>query len=365
MSYTYCIRTRKVGTHLTFEDREELEAIVRRNEQSSKKARLSLREIARRMGVSPATICRELRRGAVTLLDYTYREYVSYSALIAQHDYDLHASAKGPQLKIGSNYALVERIEELILKKHHSPYAVTEVLKKEGWFDTESFSPRTLYHYIHAEIFPNVTLRDLPRKGKGCKQKSKKVTRRIKDVDAKRIDERPQAASERSETGHWEMDCVESGKKKSRTCLLVLVERRTRKTLVYKLRSQTQKEVLRVLNRLEKKLGAKRFAALFRTITVDNGSEFLDWRGLESSCLCSGKVRTLVYFCHPYHSWERGTNEQVNGQLRRFIPKGCDISVYSLRKLKEIEAWLNNYPRKILEGASANERFPAELNGFL
>lgn len=364
MSYTYCIRRRKKGTHLTFEDREELEAIVRQNERSPKSARLGVRQIAKRMGVSPATISRELKRGAVVLRDYEYREYESYSALIAQRDYQQQASAKGPRMKIGSDYALVDRIEELILNKHHSPYAVTRVLKKEGLFEKTSFTPRTLYNYIHAEIFPNVTMRELPRKGNCAKKKKKKLTRRIRDVNAKRIDERPQGAMDRSELGHWEMDCIESCKK-SRTCLLVLVERKTRKTLVFKLRSQKQKEVIAVLNRLEKRLGAKRFAATFLSITVDNGSEFLDWRGMERSCIRAGKVRTHIYFCHPYHSWERGTNEQMNGQLRRFIPKGCDISNYSVHELKEIENWLNNYPRKILEGSCSNDQFPLELLQFL
>jgi IS30 family transposase len=202
----------------------------------------------------------------------------------------------------------------------------------------------------------NVTKKDLPRKGKGSRRKYTRVTRRIKDVDAKRIDDRPQQANERSQLGHWEMDCIESGRGKGRACLLVLVERRSREVLLFKLRSQTQKEVQRQLDQYEKKIGFKRFHKKFKSITVDNGSEFLDWRNLETSCVSKrGVPRTQVYYCHPYHSWERGTNEQVNGHLRRFIPKGCAIAKYSTKEVLEIQEWLNSYPRKVLNGKSASE----------
>jgi IS30 family transposase len=72
--------------------------------------------------------------------------------------------------------------------------------------------------------------------------------------------------------------------------------------------------------------------------------------------------RTQIYYCHPYSSWERGTNEQINGHLRRFIPKGCSISDYSTTEIQKIEDWLNNYPRKILNGQSAIEFIEGELN---
>jgi IS30 family transposase len=145
--------------------------------------------------------------------------------------------------------------------------------------------------------------------------------------------------------------------------LLVLVERKSRKTLLFKLRSQTQKEVHRQIEQYEKKIGFKRFREVFKSITVDNGSEFLDWRNLERSSVSikQGAARTRIYYCHPYHSWERGTNEQVNGHLRRFIPKGCSIAKYSTKEILDIQEWINNYPRKILNGKSANEAIQEEI----
>lgn len=88
---------------------------------------------------------------------------------------------------------------------------------------------------------------------------------------------------------------------------------------------------------------------------MDNGSEFLDWVKLEASYLVQGAKRTAIYYCHPYSSWERGSNEQRNGHIRRFIPKGSDISKYTNKRIKEIEDWLNSYPRRILKGLSAIE----------
>ena len=356
MSQVYCIRRRRKGKHLTFEEREELEAIVTKNNKKPKKDKLSQRQMAKRMGVSPATLSRELKRGKVILRDTQWRDVVSYSAMKAQDDYDEKASAKGPHLKIGNNRELAEKIEDRIVDEKYSPYAAIQSLKDDPSYERTPISVRTLYNYIENDYLPNVTKEDLPRKGKSSKRKYTRVTKRIKDVDAKRIDDRPKEADERSELGHWEMDCVESGRGKGRACLLVLVERMSRQTLIYKLPSQTQKEVKRQLDKIEKEIGVNRFKKMFKSITVDNGSEFLDWRSLEKSCVSTKDVlRTQIYYCHPYCSWERGTNEQINGHIRRFIPKGCTIAEYSKRIILEIQEWLNNYPRKILDGKSANE----------
>lgn len=338
MSKVYCIRIRQKGKHLTYDEREDLEAMVNQNNVAPKKDRITQRELAKRLGVSPATLCRELKRGRVILLDTHWREVVSYSATIAQDDYDKKASAKGPHLKIGNNHELAKELEECIIEEKCSPYAAIEKLKDKPSYQKTPISERTLYNYIEQDVLENVTKKDLPRKGKSSKGKYTRVTKRIKDVDAKRIDDRPKEADERSEFGHWEMDCIESGRKKGRACLLVLVERMSRKTLVFKLRSQTQKEVLKRLDQFEKKIGLKRFRKMFKSITVDNGSEFLDWRSIERSCVSSREViRTQVYYCHPYHSWERGTNEQVNGHIRRFIPKGAAIAKYSTEEIGKVQ----------------------------
>ena len=107
----------------------------------------------------------------------------------------------------------------------------------------------------------------------------------------------------------------------------------------------------------------KKFKAIFKSITVDNGSEFSDTLGLERSIYGGGRsTRTKVYYCHPYSSYERGTNERINREIRRLIPKGSDISVYSASEIKEVEFWINNYPRRVLGYATSQELFDYQLS---
>ena len=177
----------------------------------------------------------------------------------------------------------------------------------------------------------------------------------IRAIKVRLLSDRPEAADDRSEYGHWEMDCIEGAKGKEKACLLTLVERKTRETLIFKLSAQTQRCVINVLKRLERKTGRVKFSTMFKSITVDNGSEFLDDAGMEKSLSSKSLKRTSIYYAHPYSSWERGSNEQANGMIRRFIPKGSLISPLKVNKIKDLEVWLNNYPRRILDGFSAHE----------
>ena len=135
-----------------------------------------------------------------------------------------------------------------------------------------------------------------------------------------------------------------------------MVDRKLRKTLIFKLPDQTQESVIKALDKIERKIGRVKFAETFKTITVDNGSEFLNHKEMERSLKSITKKRTQIYYCHPYSSWERGTNEQTNGMIRRFIPKGSLITTILKKEIKEIQDWINNYPRRIFEGKSANEK---------
>ena len=92
---------------------------------------------------------------------------------------------------------------------------------------------------------------------------------------------------------------------------------------------------------------------MFKTITNDNGCEFLDFEGIERSVIDDNN-RTKMYFVHPYSSWESGTNEIINKMIRRIIPKGVNITDFTEKQIERIEFWINNYPRKILGGLSAN-----------
>ena len=106
-------------------------------------------------------------------------------------------------------------------------------------------------------------------------------------------------------------------------------------------------------NILERKLG-KRFYDKFKTITFDNGVEFMDYEGMEKSCLRK-KKRTSIYYAHPYCSGERGTNENNNRLIRRWIPKGTLIDDISKEFIQKVEDWINNYPRAMFDYKSSNE----------
>jgi IS30 family transposase len=107
-------------------------------------------------------------------------------------------------------------------------------------------------------------------------------------------------------------------------------------------------------------MGYDAFCRRFKSITVDNGSEFGDSSAIETSCLYPGRKRTAVYFCHPGVSCERGSNENANKLVRHWIPKGQDIGVFSNAHIQSIQDWINNYPRRLFNGLSSSE-YKAQL----
>ena len=222
----------------------------------------------------------------------------------------------------------------------------------EGKKFKTSLSVPTIYKYIAKGLFLNLTQEELPRHGKK-KHKYKKVK---KNKSASRapagesIEQRPEEIDEREEFGHWEGDTVYSGKGKRKTtrALLTLTERKTRKEIIIAIPNRKAETVVKALDALERKLGARRFRAIFKSITFDNGTEFAAAEELERSCINKHLPRTKVYFCHPYSSWERGTNENTNGMIRRRFPKGTNFAAVTNAQITQAENWINNYPRKIL-----------------
>lgn len=243
-------------------------------------------------------------------------------------------------------------IETTILDKDCSPAAVLGFAMIEGKKFKTSLSVPTIYKYIAKGLFLNLTQEELPRHGKK-KHKYKKVK---KNKSASRapagesIEQRPEEIDEREEFGHWEGDTVYSGKGKRKTtrALLTLTERKTRKEIIIAIPNRKAETVVKALDALERKLGARRFRAIFKSITFDNGTEFAAAAELERSCVNKHLPRTKVYFCHPYSSWERGTNENTNGMIRRRFPKGTNFAAVTNAQIVQAENWINNYPRKIL-----------------
>jgi IS30 family transposase len=276
---------------------------------------------------------------------------MEYSAEVGQLQYDRQGTAKGPALKIGKDHNLVKYLEKAIGKDGESPYAaIQNITNKKLQFDT-TICFKTVYNYLDNNLFLNISNKDLPVKKNLKKRNYKKIRQAYNNTKGTSISERPTAVAAREEVGHWEMDTV-VGKQGTKTVLMVLSERVTRKELIFKIPSKSQVAVVNILDKLERKMGML-FSETFKTITCDNGCENLDFEGIENS-VRNKRKRTKVYYAHPYSSWERGTNENINKMIRRFIPKGVDISEFSAKKVMQIQHWINNYPRRIFNGLSAN-----------
>lgn len=345
-------------THLTQTARVQIEAWL--------KTKTPIKEIAAMLGVHISTIYREIKRGTyqkkVGYYDgyryerlYKFKE--TYSPDIAEQKYRDNLAAKGAPLKIGNDFSLANYIEKKIVDEDYSPDAVLGEIRRNHIPFKTSICTTTLYSYIDKGVFGRLSLQHLANKGQKKKRKQREVTttRAPRGIS---IEQRPLVILQRKVFGHWEMDCVCGSTK---CVLLVLTERMTRKEIIVKMKDQTTASVIGALNMLERRYG-RMFKRIFKTITVDNGSEFSAHEEMKKSIYGRGKSsRTVFYYCHPYCSSERGSNERMNREIRRKIPKGSNIAKYSPEEIKEIEQWLNSYPRRILGYASSEELFEKEL----
>lgn len=322
--------------HLTYSDRIKIEAM--------KKLGVTNRVIADTLGFHYNTICNDVKRGLYDRLDTHLRARPTYSADIAQSKADYAATAKGATHKLGNDYDFVNFISVQILKHRKSPYAALQLAKLQQ-FKTQ-ICLATLYTYIRDGLIPGVTQKQLPYAPR-VRSYNKVRKAAVKNVLYPRIHERPEEIDARNTFGHWELDTV-IGKQGTRACFMVLTERLTRYEIIMKLSNKKQESVKAALDTLEKK--NKHFAEIFKTITCDNGCEFSP-EAIETSV--KGGKRTRCFFCHPYSSWERGSNENANRLIRRFYPKGTNLTPLSKVKVSELNSWINNYPRRIFNGMSS------------
>ncbi len=336
---------------LTRADRLKIEAL--------KKAGHDNKEVAAQIGVHISTIYRELKRGRYTHTNTDLTEEERYSPDIAEDRYRQNLKNKGPDLKIGNDYKLAKYIEEKIADEGYSPGAVLGEIKSKGLNFKTIFTKPTLYSYIDKGIFLRVTNKELPVKGIR-RRKNKRIKRQARANAGLSIEKRPKEIDTREEFGHWEMDTVNGKKGESKHSLLVMTERKTRKERIYLLYGYTSEQVCSRLDQLERKWG-KNFSKVFKTITVDNGHEFADNLGMQKSINKNRKKRTDIFYCHPYCSFERGSNENQNRLVRRKIPKGTNFDDRTEEEVKSIEDWINYYPREIFGWKTAEELFDEEI----
>ena len=322
--------------YMTEQERYQLEAWL--------KAGKPIAWIAKELNCSRQTIYNEINRG-------TTKTQRAYSAALGQAVQQQRSKNKGCPPKLEKGAPLLDYLEKKMLgiqadgttdrRKRYSPAAALEAAKQDGY--EVNISIATLYNYIDQGIFQTLKNSDLWEKP-NRKPGKKRITPRRVHKDLPSIEERPKEIESRDELGHWEMDLVLSCAS-STACLLTLTERKTREEIIIKLPNKKARTVRAAFNRLERI--TPNFREKFKSITTDNGSEFLEYEKLKKSAIGKGD-RFKIYYCHSYSAWEKGSNENHNKMIRRWFPKGTDFSRVSKKEIKECQEWMNHYPRKIL-----------------
>lgn len=313
-------------THLTADERAIIEHLHRNGE--------SRNEIARQLGRDSSTISRELRRGRPTPL-CCYRARRAHGLATSRR-----AAANGLRTRLRCRELLAEVRAGLRLR--WSPELIVGRLDRLG--RNVRLCAMTIYRFLKRDRESGGKLHQgLPRRGKGRRPNGSRV-RRVPKPGRRRIEDRPAGALNRTRHGHWEGDTIEGAGKSG--YIVSLVDRKSRFTLLAKAKNKSQDVVAQVVKKLLERLTDK----LRRSLTLDNGSEFNAFESIEAA------TGVDVFFADPYSSWQRGTNEQTNGVLRYFVPKGTPFATISTKRLARIEDLLNNRPRKCL-----GYRTPAEV----
>ena len=283
--------------------------------------RCSRAEIARQLQRHPSTIGRELRRN-VTHHDGDYRAEKAHS----------YATARRRRCRRRARFSATDMAQVArLVRRKFSPEQIVGVWKRTGGL---RISHETIYRQIRWDKQAGGDLwrhtRILSKFGR--KRYRSHDSRGV--LPGKRpIGERPVAVELRRRVGHWEGDTVMGSD--MHHCVLTLVERKTGYAIIKKLRARTMHEVTHAASR-----AIRSHCRNFKTITFDNGTEFHDYARLEQ------RFPLKVYFATPYHSWERGSNENFNGLLRQYLPKGTCMSTVTQRRCNQIADDLNHRPRK-------------------
>ena len=325
---------------LTYKDRVKIETLY--NDQH-----LNYTQIGDILGKHRTTISRDIKLGLIEL-ETSYLPVWKYCAEVAQRKNEENETAKGTNLKIGNNIKLANFIEKEIKEEKSSPEVIEYKIKQSKFTTTLCY--KTIYNYIDKEIL-DIKRKDLTygKYEKDEKNKKEESDYLKPNKEGKTIHDRPKEIETREIIGHWEMDLVEGLKGQKEPYLLVLSERKTRKEIIELIPDKSAKSVGKALDRIERQLGVRKFRETFKTITTDNGAEFRNWETIERSYTGSKKKRTNQYFADAYSSWQRGTNENINKMIRRFLPKKTSFKGLKQEDIKRIEKWINNYPRKIFK----------------
>ena len=297
--------------HLTIEERTSIAHLYRQG--------VSLRQIAETIGRNVSTIKREIERNYTSI----YKEQFNYYPQTSQKKYKKRISRAHNIVQFPLE---VIKIIEQRIKETWSPEQIAAFYKDQGF-------PcyKTIYKWINEGTIINGNKKLLRRKGKGGWYET-----RGKFNKGKSIRKRDKKVYKRADYGHWELDTVVSGIGKSTACFITLVERKSRFYKAIKSPNRHADVVAKLIIDYLKQYPSE----LVKTITTDNGVEFADWQTIEKELNCE------VYFCDTFCAWQKGSNENSNGLLREFFPKGYNLSRYTQVYIDKKVNLINNRPRK-------------------
>jgi transposase, IS30 family len=332
--------------HLTFEDRRSIAIMYNRNLQVARADRLSMRSMARSMGLPFSTLHREIKRGIVNQpMLRNSKEAWEYSEHIAQDQINSGNMNKGRGMAFTNSTAML--LATKIKDERKSPAHALRDLEREG-FDGLPCLSSVYNHIAHGDI--GILQSDTPYGTKGCRKRKKPPRKSFKMIGSLSIEDRPDI-SDRLEFGHWEMDTVIScihGK----GGLLVLIERKTRFYIIIKLKRISQKAVLNAI----RKIIRSGIMKVVKSITTDNGCEFLNSEQIKALFNIINQ-ELKIYYTHAYAAWEKGSVENANRHIRRFYKKGTDFNRVTSHQINELQKFINSIPRKTLKGLDAHETY--------
>ena len=280
-------------------------------------------EIARALGRHRSTVCREVSRNS-SRSDGHYRPFTAQERTQGRR-----SRSRRNQRFTARDFALVDEL----LCRQWSPEQVAGHLARSGLL---SISHETIYRHVWRDKRAGGALYTHLR---GARKRRRKrygaYDSRGKLAGKRPISERPPEVETRQQPGHWEIDTVMGAG--SKDCIVTLVERKSGLLLIGKLAERTTASLNRRVIRL-----IRREEGAFATVTADNGTEFHDYKGIEA------RTQVAFYFARPYHSWERGSNENANGLIRQYLPKGMSMAGLSQQQCNAIARKLNTRPRKRL-----------------
>lgn len=343
--------------HLRKDDRIKIESLINQKDENGKRL-FNNTYIANYLGVHKSTISRELkkRRKEKMYIRTGKTRTMPYTAEYAQENANFNRGLSKGEYKLRKNKKLAKFIEDKIKIDKWAPDVIVGYMKAHNYFERdgfESITTPTIYNAIRYHII-DVKLEDTRRMK--YKQEYEYHKGDLSESKAEySINNRPEEIDKRLYFGHFELDTVIGTKKGKHECLMTLTERKTRFEIIFKLKGKTSEEVVNKFNKMKEFL-KKNYDKIFKSITTDNGTEFSDFLNIIKD------TKTKIYFCHPYCSGEKGTNERHNGIIRYFIPKGTLIENYSYKDINKIAEWMNNYPRKILNYKTPLEALQEEFN---